>query len=485
MSPCGEGTEEGGGPRPQPGGLASATELRRRHVAGETSAAESVEEALSRIERYNPLINAVVAVSDTALDDARALDAARAAGEPPGPLHGVPVGIKDVTPVAGLRTTYGSPLHASDVPDHDSLLVRRLREAGAVILGKTNTPEFATGGNTVNEVFGATRNPWDPARTAGGSTGGGAAALATGMIALAEGTDLGGSLRMPASFCGVVGLRPSVGLVPTIPTALHWDTLAVSGPMARTAEDVALLLQVLAGPAPESPLRRSTEGRDFAAAVRDAIAAGAPTGMRLAYCTDLSGIGIDRGVEATCRGAAEALARSGASVDEVVFDTAGARHAFLALRGQWMVSHHLERVDRLNELGDNLVGNIRRGLRTTAVEIAKAERVRTRLAGTFADLFERYDLLLTSCMAVPPFPVEQSFPEMVAGRRMETYVDWFAPTFVVSLTGLPAASVPAGLDPDGLPVGLQVVGPPDGEERVLALAGLLQALRPIGAPPGV
>src|SRR5438105_8395181 len=243
-----------------------ATELRRLVADREVSPVEVVQACLARFERYNGAINAVVTLNERALDDAGVLERRLARGEPPGPLCGLPVGIKDVTPVAGLRTTFGSPLYKDHVPTEDALVVQRLRAAGAVILGKTNCPEFAAGGNTFNEVFGPTRNPWDPALSAGGSTGGGAAALVTGMIALAEGTDLGGSLRIPASFCGVVGLRPSVGLVPTYPAEWLWDSLQVEGPMARPAEDIALMLQAVAGPRPLSPLAQPVEGRDFVAA---------------------------------------------------------------------------------------------------------------------------------------------------------------------------------------------------------------------------
>src|SRR5256884_5470336 len=232
----------------------SAPELARLVRPREVSPVEVIEACLARVERYTPAVNAVVTLNPRALDDAGALEQRLAQGAEVGLLAGVPVGIKDVTPVAGLRTTYGSPLYRDHVPVEDALVVQRLRAAGAIILGKTNCPEFAAGGNTFNEVFGRTRNPWDPTRSAGGSTGGGAAGLVTGMIALAEGTDLGGSLRIPASFCGVVGLRPSVGLVPAHPAGLAWDTLHVAGPRARTAPDVALMLQAVAGASPLSPL---------------------------------------------------------------------------------------------------------------------------------------------------------------------------------------------------------------------------------------
>ncbi len=456
-----------------------ATELRRLVAAREVSPVEVVEACLARVQRYNPVINAVVTLNERALDDARDLERRLARGEPAGPLCGLPVGIKDVTPVAGLRTTFGSPLYADYVPGEDALVVQRLRAAGAIVLGKTNCPEFAAGGNTFNEVFGRTRNPWDPAKSAGGSTGGGAAALATGMIALAEGTDLGGSLRIPASFCGVVGLRPSVGLVPTHPADWVWDTLQVTGPMARTAADVALMLQAVAGPSPRAPLGAPLAGRDFVAAV----AAGVPRGLRLAYCPDIAGIGIDPGIEAVCRAAAFTLAEAGAVVEEIALDLADARPAFLALRGLWFVSWMSQRLDRIDELGANVRNNTRAGLETAVRDLGAAEQVRGALWHRFRQLFERFDHLLTPCMAVPPFPVEQNYPDTIAGRKMETYVDWIAPTFVLSLTGLPVCSVPCGLDPGGLPVGLQIVGRPSAEEAVLALAHALERLRPTGRPP--
>ena len=456
-----------------------ATELAARVAAREVSAEDVVSAALDRIERHNAVVNAVVTLSPLALEDARAIDRELARGGAPGPLAGVPVGIKDMTAVAGLRTTYGSRPYADHVPAEDALVVRRLRAAGAVVVGKTNTPEFAAGANTFNDLFGATRNPWNPALSAGGSTGGGAAGLATGMFALAEGTDLGGSLRIPAAFCGVTGLRPSPGLVPTEPTDWAWDTIMVSGLMARSAVDLAHGLRVVAGPSARSPLRQPVAGRDFPAAAR----AGMTQGARVAYCADPAGMGVDAGVEGVCREAAFELGRAGASVEEIDLDLSSARRAFLDLRGRWMVAHHQDRLGRIGELGPNLAGNIRAGLATTAERLGRADRVRSDLWHRFAELRRDFDHLLTPCTAVPPFPVEQSHPTEIAGRALETYVDWFAPTFVLSLTGLPVASVPAGLDPRGLPVGLQVVGPPAGEEAVLALAATLERLRPPARPP--
>jgi len=461
--------------------LRPASELRSLVASRQVSAVEVVEAALARVEAVNATINAVVTINPRALDEAREVDRRIVAGESPGLLCGLPVGIKDVTPVKSLRTTYGSPIYADNVPGEDAVPVQRLRTAGAIVLGKTNCPEFAAGGNTFNEVFGRTRNPWNTARSAGGSTGGGAAALATGMIALAEGTDLGGSLRIPASFCGIVGLRPSVGLVPTWPTDWAWDTLQVTGPMARTAEDVALMLQAMAGPSEWTPLRQPAWERDFVAAVR----AGISRGARIAYVADPARIGVDPGVERRCRDAAFSLAAAaGATVEEVDLDLSAGRKAFLALRGLWFVTHMASRMEHAERFGPNVGNNVRAGLKLTVPDIAIAEQERNRIWERFRELFTRVDYLLTPCMAVPPFPVEQNYPDSIAGRPMETYVDWIAPTFVLSLTALPIASVPCGLDAEGLPVGLQIVGRPSDEESVLALAAVVQRANPIGLPTG-
>ncbi len=455
-----------------------AAELRRLIADRELSCVEVIEASPAQIERHNGTINAVVTLNDAAVDQARRLDERLAAGDDVGVLAGIPVGIKDVTHTEGLRTTFGSPLYADHVADVDALVVQRLKAAGAIILGKTNTPEFATGGNTFNEVFGATRNPWNTDLSVGGSTGGGAAGLATGMIALAEGTDLGGSLRIPASFCGVVGLRPSPGLVPTWPHEFLWDDMQVTGGMGRTAEDVALMLEAVAGPARIAPLCQPTDGRDFVETVRR----GMPEGSRLAFCPDIAGIGVDEGLQGVCRAAAAELAQAGASVEAIELDFAYGWDAFLAIRGLWMAVTQYSRLDRVDELGDSLAANIRSGLDTTTEQLAAAHHARARLWTDMYELFDRFDFLLTPCMAVPPFPVEQNYPKTIAGREMKTHIDWVAPTFILSLTGLPIASVPAGLDSSGLPVGLQVVGGPQGEEAVLAVAGEIQRARPIGFP---
>jgi amidase len=458
--------------------IETASEIARRVREREVSPVAVVDEAIARIKERNPELNAVVTLNPGALDDARELEWRIADGQDVGPLAGVPVGIKDVTPVAGLRTTYGSPIYRDHIPTEDALIVQRFREAGAIIIGKTNTPEFAAGGNTWNDVFGRTRNPWNPAKSAGGSTGGGAVGLATGMIAIAEGTDLGGSLRIPASFCGIVGLRPSPGLVPTDPADWVWDTLQVSGPMARTAEDVALAMQAIAGESERSPIGQRADGRDFVGAVN----AGPKKGLRIAYCPDIANIGIDSSVETECRRAALALKDAGAKVDEVKFDLSYARDAFLALRGEWFVAWMYERLDRIDEFGVNVRNNTKSGLEAPPQSLGAAHHARGKVWRQFQEFFGRYDHLLTPTMCVSPFPVEQNYPETVAGRQMKTYVDWLAPTFLLSMSGLPIASVPCGLDSAKMPVGLQIVGRPRAEEDVLALAARVQLMNPIGLP---
>lgn len=456
----------------------SATQLRALLQKRDLSPVEVVQACLEQVTCCNDTINAIVTLNEHALDEAQQVQQKVSLGEKPGLLYGLPVGIKDVTSVAGLRTTFGSPLYADYVPKEDALVVQRLRQAGAIILGKTNCPEFGAGGNTFNEIFGATRNPWNLNLSAGGSTGGGAAGLASGMIALAEGTDLGGSLRIPASFCGVVGLRPSLGLVPTHPNYFLWDTLQVSGPLARKVEDVALMLQVICGVSPETPLAQSAAGRDFVAAVETGI----PKGLKVAYCPDIAGIGIDKEIEGVCRKAALQLANAGVQIEQIEVDLSFARQSFLTLRGYWFVTQFYQHLDRIDEFGVNVRNNLTAGLQITAKELAAAEHARGQLWRTFFDFFQEFDHLLTPCMAVPPFPVQQNYPEMIAGQKMETYVDWIAPTFVLTLTGLPVLSVPCGLDANNLPVGLQIVGRRGSEESVLALAKQVQEMNPIGLP---
>ena len=455
-----------------------ATKLARLIKDKKISPVELMQACLLRIEKYNSSVNALCTLSEQAIDEAQKAEKKLFSREEIGPLHGLPLGIKDVTKTKGLRTTFGSSLYADYFPCRDALVVNRLKAAGGIVLGKTNTPEFATGGNTFNEIFGSTRNPWNLQLSAGGSTGGGAAGLATGMIALAEGTDLGGSLRIPASFCGVVGLRPSIGLVPTHPTAFLWDSLQVTGPMARTAKDVALMLEQISGYSSFAPLSQFEEKKSFVQIVEEGI----PRGLKVAYCSDIAGIGIEEQIENTCRRASFEMSQIDIHVEEVEIDLAFGRKAFLALRGLWMVVQQFTRLDNLEEFGENLRGNVRSGLLLKAEELAEAEHIRGKIWEIFQDLLCDFDCFCTPCVAVAPFPVEEKYPQKVAGKQMKNYVDWFAPTFLLSLTGLPVVSVPCGLDADGLPIGLQIMGRPREEGLILALAQEIQNAHNIGLP---
>jgi amidase len=465
---------------PNPLARLSAVELARLMRERQASPVEVLDAHLAAIEKYNDRINAFCTVAaEQARAAAVAAEQALARGEA-GPLAGVPVGIKDLTPTAGIRTTCGSRLFQDHVPAEDAEVVKRLKAAGAIVIGKTNTPEFGAGANTFNEVFGATRNPWNTSLSASGSTGGGAAALAARMVPLAEGTDFGGSLRTPAAFCGVVGLRTTAGLVPKHPSTLPWDALSVAGPMARSAEDCALMLDAMTGLSDKSPLSCAPPWRSAHALV---VAIEDLKGVRIAYTPDIAGIGVDAEIEGLCRAVARGLAANGARVEEIDFDVPDGRDAFLALRGEAMVGHHYDRLHRLEELGGNLAGNIREGLALAVLDTAGAERKRAEIWHRYRELFERYDLLLTPTAPVPPFPVEQNYPDRIGGRKLETYIDWIAPTFLVSLAGLPAASVPAGLNDAKLPVGLQIIGPRFSEPRILGVAKHVQLVNPIGLPP--
>jgi amidase len=460
----------------------SATEAIGLLKKGEVSPLELIDAAEKRIGEVEKAVNALPTLClDRARDHAKRLmngEGREAEGEA-GWLAGLPVAIKDLTDVAGVRTTYGSPIFKDHVPAKSHPLVERIERKGGVVIAKSNTPEFGAGGNTFNEVFGRTRNPWNPAMSAGGSTGGGAAALASGMIGLAEGTDMGGSLRLPASFCGVVGLRPSPGLVPTWPSPLQWDDLQVTGGMARTAEDIALMLDAVAGASPYSPIAQRTEGRRFL----DAVRAGDGRGWRCAYSPDIGGAGVDPAVGRVCRAAALRLAGAGVIVEETGFSLAEFLRSFRDLRGLWMVAWQYDRLDRLDRFGDNTRNNVNYGLSLDVRRLAAAQKGRAAAWHKMRAFFEGHDFLLTPCVAVPPFPVELNHPPDIAGKPLETYVDWLIATFLVSITGLPAASAPAGLTGDGLPVGLQIVGPQFGEERVLTLAKLVQQTSPLPRAP--
>ncbi|MGI5229535.1 amidase [Actinoallomurus sp. CA-142502] len=435
----------------------SARELARRVRDRELSAREVTEAHLTRIEAVNPRINAIVTLTaDRALREADEADALLASGTEPPPLLGLPVAHKDTHETAGVLTTSGSPLLADNVPELDELVIERMRAAGTVMLGKTNVPEFAAGSHTFNPLFGTTRNPYDLSRSAGGSSGGAAAALAAGLHPLADGSDMGGSLRNPASFCNVVGLRPSPGRVPSWPDAAAWATMGVQGPMARDVADVALLLSVLAGPDPRSPIALETPGSAFAVPLERDL-----TGLRVAWAPRLDGsMPFAPEVISALEGTAKVFTELGCVVEEACPDLSGADEVFRVLRA-WKFELALGTVmDRhRDQLKPSVVANIEEGRRLTGPEVGRAEVLHTRLYHNVRRFFESYDVLLAPVSQVPPFDAGLEYPTEIAGEPMTSYVDWMRSAYFISATGCPALSVPGGFTDDGLPIGLQVIGP--------------------------
>jgi amidase len=458
-----------------------AVRLRKLYQAGKVSPLEVMQAVLAQIDAVNPRVNAVVTLArEAALEAARQATHAVRRGAVLPPLFGVPVGIKDVTPTKGLRTTYGSRLFAEHVPDEDALVVQRLRAAGAIVVGKTNTPEFAFGPNTVNAVFGPTRNPWDLTRTAGGSSGGSAAALATGMCPLAAGTDLGGSLRGPASFCGVVGFRTTPGLIPRYPSVLAWDTYSVEGPMARTVADTALMLSVMAGVDERAPLSYEVDPRHFQKAVKKPSV----KGCRIAWTPDLGGlVAVDREVAAIFEHAVGVFETAGARLEGRCPDMSDVPEVVRLTRGLLMVARHADKLAQHRAvLQTGLVENTEQGLAMTAREVARGELLRTRQWNRVREFLEDLDLWITPTAAVPPFPIEQPHALEVNGQPLGKDMQRSYLTYAFSLLGLPAISVPCGFTRGGLPVGLQIVGKRRGEAAVLRAAAAFEAAHPWAHP---
>jgi amidase len=459
----------------------TAVELASLIAAKAVSPVEVLDAHLATIARINPKLNAIVTlVADAARDHAKGAEAAVMRGDKLGALHGLPVVIKDVTVTKGIRTTYGSPLFKDNVPTEDAEVVRRLKAAGAIVLGKTNTPEFAAGANTFNDVFGVTRNPWNPALSPAGSSGGSAVAVATGMAPLAQGTDFGCSIRMPASFCGIVGIRPTPGLTPNWPMPLAWDPGQVHGPLARTAEDAALMLDSITGFSRISPISVAPPWASARAIVADTKDA---KGLRVAYVSDIAGIGVEPEIDDICRATAMSLRDAGASVEEIAFDISDGKSPYQAWRGLWMVGQQFANLDRLEEFGVNLKGNVKAGLKVTPTDFGASEQKRAQLFQRFAKLFEQYDVLITPQSPVKQFPVEMNFPTLINGKKLENYTDWIAGSFLVTLMSLPGGSVPAGKTSDGLPVGIQIIGPRFEEPLILSVMKIVQQNHPVGWPP--
>ena len=428
-----------------------------------------MREFLLQIERLNPLVNAIVSLRPAAelLAEAAAADRRLASGDVVGPLHGLPMAIKDLSLTRGIRTTFGSLLYRDFVPTSDELYVGRCRGAGAIIIGKTNTPEFGAGSQTFNAVFGATRNPYDLSKTSGGSSGGAAAALACGMLPLADGTDLGGSLRNPASFCNVVGFRPSPGRVPRL-NARAGDTLGVHGPMARNVDDLALLLSVMAGPDARDPQSLAEPGATFQGSLERDF-----TGVRIAWSERLGRYPVEPAVTRVCNAARPVFATLGCELHDAEPDLTDVDEVFQTLRAAaYAAAHGRDLARHRAMLKDTVVWNIERGLALTADDVARAAERKAELDQRIVAFFSNYDFLILPVVQVTPFPVETEWVRTINGVPLATYIDWMATCYAVSCMGVPAISVPCGFTPDGLPIGLQIVG---GHRRDFAVLQLARA----------
>lgn len=455
--------------------FSDASVLAARIVRRELSARDVVAAHLRQLERINPRVNAIVTVTaEQAMAAAAAADERLARGEPVGPLHGLPIAHKDLVNTAGVRTTYGSPIFADFMPEVDDLVVVREREAGAIALGKTNTPEFGAGSQTFNPVFGATRNPYDTIRTCGGSSGGAAVALACGMVALADGSDTGGSLRNPAGYCNVVGFRPSPGTVPGPPGS--WSPLSTIGPMGRTVRDVALLLSVQAGFDRASPLSDAVSGERFRAPLEREF-----RGVRVAWSPTLGGLPVDPKTAAVFAAARKPFLDLGCEVVEAEPDWSGADLVFETYRAHAMA---VAREDLLRTHRDRLkatvVWNIEEGLRLTAAQLREADRMRSILFHRMHAFFDVYEFLVCPVSQVPPFSLDEEYVTEIAGQRMETYIEWMRSCSRISAISHPAISVPGGFTEDGLPVGVQIVGRFKDEFGVLQLAHAFEGLTEFG-----
>lgn len=453
----------------------SASELAGLVARRDISAREIVSGCLDRLAEVNPAINAVCAVNPRASDEADRLDQRLRRGEAPRRLEGVPFVIKDNISTAGLRTTFGSSIYANNVPAEDAVCVERMRSAGGILLGKTNTSEFATDVLTTNKLFGPTRNPHQLAATSGGSSGGTAAAVAAGIAPVGLGTDFGGSVRIPASYCGIFGLRPVPGRVPVYPTDYGWDTLVehVVGPLSRTVEDSALVLDVISGPDDRDPSSLPSPEHDFVLAVsREASI----KGRRFAYSCDLGGqFPVDPEVERLTRRAANQFAVLGGVVEEQSPDASDMREIIGGTRAFSVIARYADLFDSHGaEMTDQLVRQVQEALKADVRTVARAERARTAYWHNMRKLFENFDFLLTPTVGAPPFRLDCALPTEVGGRPVARYYDVFLATYAFSLVGLPAASVPCGFTDSGLPIGLQIVGRRLREDLVLEAAAAYQ-----------
>ncbi|GAA5117166.1 amidase [Pseudonocardia adelaidensis] len=461
----------------------SAVELARLTRSGELTAAEVVEAHIAEIERLNPAVNAIVDFRpERALAAARELDRAFREDEPRGALHGLPVAHKDLVPAAGFRFTQGSPIFADRVPAQDHTVVGRMTAAGAITVGKTNVPEFGLGSHTFNDVYGVTRNPYALERTAGGSSGGAAAALAARMLPLADGSDTGGSLRNPASFCNVVGFRPSPGRVPSWPDGDPFSRLSVVGPMARTVDDLALLLSVLAGADPRAGW---SVPADPAAYFPVPDPRGRP--VRVAWSPDLDGrVVVAREVRDALEPVVATMAAHGWEVELATPDLSGAIESFRVLRALKMqISLAPLLAEHPGRLKSDAVWNIEEGAKLDGPTIALAERNAARIFHVMREFFDSFDVLATPTCQVAPFEITTRYPRAIDGSPMHDYLEWMGLPSAITMTGCPAISLPAAFTPDGLPVGIQLVGPHLREDRLLAVARQFESFAGAGRAPEI
>jgi amidase len=445
----------------------TARELTENMRSGQLSAKEVMTAHLEQIDRINPKVNAIVTfLPERGLQGAAAADEAIARGKPLGPLHGLPIAHKDLLDTRGILTTFGSPIYKDNLPQQDALIVERLRNAGAIAVGKTNTPEFGAGSQTFNEVFGETLNPYDLSRTCGGSSGGAAVALACGMIPIADGSDLGGSLRNPANFCNVVGLRTAPGRVPKWPASVGWAPFSVQGPMARTVQDAALMLSAIAGPDPRSPIGILEPGQSFDRSLERNFAQ-----VKVAWSMDLGGLPVDKRVVETIEKQKGVFESLGCIIDEAVPDLSGADECFKVWRAWLFELQYGELLKTHREqIKDTVIWNVEEGRKLSGPQIGRAEIKRTELYHRMRAFMETYEYVILPVSQVPPFDVKQRYITEINGIKMETYLDWMRSCYYISVTGHPAISVPCGFTPEGLPVGVQIVGRHQSEFSVLQLA---------------
>ena len=434
----------------------TAVELRNLIDEKKISAVELLDVHLEQIALTNPSLNAIVTlVPDHAQQMAAKIDHQIAKGENPGLLAGLPMAHKDLVQTKGIRTTFGSRLFEDFVPKENALVVQRLINAGGITVGKTNVPEWGAGSQTFNDVFGETKNPFDLTRTCGGSSGGAAVALAARMLPLADGSDMGGSLRNPASFCNVVGFRTSPGRVPVYPVRDGWSNLSVLGPMARTVADCALMLAAITGPDDRNPISLPDSAELFLQTLESN-----QKGTRVAFSPDFGGqLPVEPAVQHVITQGMKVFSDLGCKVNENCPDFSGADEVFKTLRAWTFASQHGEGVRLHPEYyKETIIWNVEAGLKLSATDVSAANNLRTDIYQRVNTFFQDYDFLVLPVSQVTPFPLSDEYVTSINGTRMETYIDWMKSCYYITVTGLPAISIPCGFTPEGLPVGIQIIG---------------------------